>query len=87
MHAHEHYHGGSDSILITTIGLILHSFADGLALGASLFCKLLLINLFIVSFKAEQSSQLGLIIFLAILMHKAPAAVGFGTFLHHEGLR
>lgn len=27
-----------------------------------------------------------MIIYLAILMHKAPAALGFGTFLFHEGL-
>lgn len=29
---------------------------------------------------------LGLLIFIAIMLHKAPAAIGFGTFLHHEGL-
>lgn len=28
-----------------------------------------------------------MIIYIAILMHKAPAALGFGTFLFHEGLR
>jgi len=27
-----------------------------------------------------------LIIFIAILLHKAPAAIGFGTYLSHEGL-
>jgi zinc transporter ZupT len=36
-HAHEHYHGDSDNIIVTTIGLVIHSIADGLALGASLF--------------------------------------------------
>jgi len=43
-----------------------------------------------VSYKSETGSSasgLGLLIFLAILLHKAPAAIGFGTFLHHEGLR
>ena len=39
MHAHEHYHGDSNNILVSTIGLVIHSVADGLALGASLFCK------------------------------------------------
>ena len=35
---------------------------------------------------AEEVEGLGLLIFIAILLHKAPAAIGFGTFLHHEGL-
>jgi hypothetical protein len=45
---------------------------------------------FVVSYKSDTGSTasgLGLLIFLAILLHKAPAAIGFGTFLHHEGLR
>jgi hypothetical protein len=37
-HAHEHYHGGEENVLITTIGLVIHSLADGTALGASLYC-------------------------------------------------
>jgi hypothetical protein len=28
-----------------------------------------------------------MLIFFAVLLHKAPAAIGFGTFLYHEGLR
>lgn len=39
MHLHEHYHGDKENIKVTAIGLVLHSIADGLALGASLFCK------------------------------------------------
>ncbi len=39
MHEHEHYHGGKENIVVTTIGLVLHSLADGTALGASLFRK------------------------------------------------
>lgn len=38
---------------------------------------------------SEQSNTaegLGLIIFVAILLHKAPASIGFGTYLNHEGL-
>jgi hypothetical protein len=31
-----------------------------------------------------QNSGLGMLIFLALLLHKAPAALGFGTFLRHE---
>lgn len=40
LHAHEHDHGGKGNIIITTIGLVIHSLADGAALGASLYCKL-----------------------------------------------
>lgn len=39
-HAHEHYHGDSGNIMVTTIGLVLHSVADGMALGASLYCNI-----------------------------------------------
>ena len=39
MHEHDHFHGGKDNIVVTTIGLVLHSLADGTALGASLFCN------------------------------------------------
>ena len=35
----------NDTIIVTTIGLVIHSIADGLALGASLFCKDILITL------------------------------------------
>lgn len=34
--------------------------------------------------EGAQNADLGLIIFLAILLHKAPAALGFGSFLRHE---
>lgn len=40
-HVHEHYHGGSESILVSTIGLIMHSLADGFAVGVTLFCTLI----------------------------------------------
>ena len=41
---HEHYHGDHENITVTTVGLVMHSLADGLALGASLFCKHVLSN-------------------------------------------
>jgi zinc transporter 9 len=72
--------------LVSTIGLVIHSLADGAALGASFFCKFNKLSL-LVSEKTEEASELGLVIFIAILLHKAPAALGFGTFLYHEGLR
>jgi zinc transporter 9 len=83
-HVHEHYHGGSENVAITLIGLVIHSIADGVALGASFYRKVFDAN-FSVSKISESSNQLGFIIFMAVLMHKAPAAIGFGTFLKHEG--
>ena len=74
-HVHEHFHGGKDNIMVTTIGLVIHSFADGVALGASLY----------LSGRSEENQRLGFIIFIATIMHKMPAAIGFGTFLAHEG--
>lgn len=57
-------------MLITTIGLAIHSLADGAALGSALYLE---------SF--GETTGLGMIIFIAIMLHKAPASVGFGTFL------
>jgi zinc transporter ZupT len=54
MHAHEHYHGEADNIIITTIGLVIHSIADGLALGASLFCKY---NINVMFYVSEQQNR------------------------------
>jgi hypothetical protein len=34
--------GGDGNIIVSTIGLVIHSIADGAALGASLYCKLLI---------------------------------------------
>jgi zinc transporter 9 len=57
----------------TTIGLVIHSFADGIALGAS-------------SADTQTESTLGLIVFIAILVHKAPAAFGLTSVLLKQGL-
>lgn len=57
-------------MLITTIGLAIHSLADGAALGSALYLE---------SF--GETTGLGMVIFIAIMLHKAPASVGFGTFL------
>jgi zinc transporter 9 len=64
--AHSHAHS-------TTIGLVIHSFADGIALGAS-------------SATPSTQSSLGLIVFVAILVHKAPAAFGLTSVLLKQGL-
>ena len=39
-----------------------------------------------MSERLKKESTLGFIVFLAILLHKAPGAIGFGTFLQHAGL-
>jgi zinc transporter ZupT len=75
-------------VIVSTTGLVLHSISDGLALGASLFCKLIKCgvkdSVYIVSEKSNSAGNLGIIIFIAILLHKAPAAIGFGTYLNHN---
>lgn len=57
--------------ITATVGLVVHAAADGVALGA-----------------AATTDQAGveMIVFFAIMLHKAPAAFGLVTFLLHEGL-
>lgn len=54
----------------TTVGLIIHACADGIALGAS---------------STAPSTSLSLIIFVAIMLHKAPAAFGLTSVLLKQG--
>ena len=54
----------------TTIGLVIHAAADGIALAASSFI--------------EQSST-GFVVFLALMIHKAPAAFGLTSVLLKQG--
>lgn len=54
----------------TTIGLVIHAAADGVALGAS----------------STSSSNLSFIIFVALMIHKAPAAFGLTSVLLKQGL-
>jgi|JI9StandDraft_1071089.scaffolds.fasta_scaffold302424_2 zinc transporter ZupT len=42
LHVHEHYHGGEENVIVTLIGFVIHSVADGTALGASFFRKIFL---------------------------------------------
>ncbi len=53
--------------LSATIGLVAHAAADGLAVGASV----------------TSSTETGLIVFVAIMLHKGPAAFGLSSFLKH----
>jgi len=55
----------------TTTGLVIHAAADGIALGVS---------------SSTSNTSLSLIIFLAIMVHKAPAAFGLTSVLLKQGL-
>ena len=56
----------------TTLGLCIHAAADGIALGASS--------------TSSTTKSLSFIIFLAIMVHKAPAAFGLTSVLLKQGL-
>lgn len=57
--------------LATTTGLVIHAAADGIAMGAS---------------STTSDMKLGMIIFVAIMIHKAPAAFGLTSVLLKQGL-
>nr|XP_026483436.1 zinc transporter ZIP9 isoform X2 [Vanessa tameamea] len=57
--------------ITATVGLVVHAAADGVALGAA---------------ATTSHADVELIVFLAIMLHKAPAAFGLVTFLLHAGL-
>jgi len=54
----------------TTVGLVIHGLADGIALGAS----------------STTTNRLSFIIFIALMIHKAPAAFGLTSVLLKQGL-
>ena len=57
--------------LATTLGLVIHAAADGIAMGAT---------------TTTSDLKLGLVVFLAILVHKAPAALSLTSILLKQGL-
>ncbi|EPE31748.1 hypothetical protein GLAREA_12504 [Glarea lozoyensis ATCC 20868] len=57
--------------LATTTGLVIHATADGIAMGAS---------------TSTSNQELGIIIFIAIMIHKMPAAFGLTSVLLKQGL-
>ncbi|KAI8635040.1 Zinc/iron permease [Xylariaceae sp. FL1651] len=57
--------------LATTTGLVIHAAADGIAMGASV---------------SSPDKKLGFIVFIAIMVHKAPAAFGLTSVLLKQGL-
>lgn len=59
------------SKITTTLGLVVHAAADGVALGAA---------------ASTSQTSVQLIVFVAIMLHKAPAAFGLVSFLMHAGL-
>ncbi|XP_017268276.1 zinc transporter ZIP9 [Kryptolebias marmoratus] len=62
----------SNSAHITaTLGLVIHAAADGFALGAAV---------------ATGQVTVQVIVFFAVILHKAPAAFGLVSFLMHAGL-
>ncbi|KAJ2083956.1 hypothetical protein H4R24_000399 [Coemansia sp. RSA 988] len=64
----------------TLIGILVHSCADGLALGAAVAASAAA-----QTGTDEHSSSLEIIVFLALLLHKAPAAFGLITTLKQQG--
>jgi len=54
-----------------TLGLVVHAAADGIALGAA---------------SATSRFNVELIVFMAIMLHKAPAAFGLVSFLMADGI-
>lgn len=74
-------HGGRDvegglmqkgrNDVTATLGLVVHAAVDGIALGAA---------------ATTAHTEVEIIIFIAIMLHKAPASFALVTFLLHEGL-
>jgi len=70
-----HHNIGSKKALQLTVGLVVHSLADGFALGASALSDSAPVG------GESHSSELSLVVFLALLIHKAPAALALTTSL------
>lgn len=79
--AHAHAHAPPDTEagqtlqqnrnrITATLGLVVHAAADGIALGAATVLA---------------HTHLTMIVFIAIMLHKMPAAFGLVSFLLHEG--
>lgn len=56
----------NNDLTTSIIGLLIHSFIDGIALGASAF---------------SENKMTSEVVFLALLLHKAPASFGIGSML------
>ncbi|XP_033212546.1 zinc transporter ZIP9 isoform X2 [Belonocnema kinseyi] len=66
-----HKTGGKERSFTATLGLVVHAAADGVALGAA---------------ATTSQADIEVVVFFAIMLHKAPAAFGLVSFLLHEGV-
>ncbi|KAI7823736.1 Zinc/iron permease [Kickxella alabastrina] len=73
------------SLPSTLIGILVHSCADGLALGAAVAASASAASTSADKSAGEHSSSMELIVFMALLLHKAPAAFGLITTLKQQG--
>lgn len=64
-----------EDLYVTTTGLVVHSLAEGIAMGSSLY----------IQFNGRNASSVGFVVTLALFIHKAPEALGFGSYLKHKG--
>lgn len=62
---------GGERSFTATLGLVVHAAVDGVALGAA---------------ATTAHTDVEMIVFFAIMLHKAPAAFGLVSFLLHEGV-
>lgn len=62
-----------NNTLVTLIGLVIHSAADGLSFGCASFAS-----------TKNNDMEFGLVIFVAIILHKCPAAIGFMSYMMNE---
>lgn len=69
----------SQSALLTTVALSVHSLVEGVAMGASLYLG----QIEKTENEASGSSQVGFMIMIALFLHKGPEAAGYGTFIVH----
>ena len=70
-HPHPHHHPPTLTHSNTALlGILTHSAIDGLALGA---------------ISVSENAALELVVFLAIILHKGPAAFGLASFLLYQG--
>ncbi|KAJ2776803.1 hypothetical protein GGI15_004728 [Coemansia interrupta] len=67
----------------TLIGILVHSCADGLALGAAVAGSAAAAAT--ATEGSEHTSSMELVVFMALLLHKAPAAFGLITTLKQQG--
>ena len=67
-HGHDHVHHPENALMVV-IGLTIHAATDGLAIGAA---------------AATEHAEVGLLVLIAVLAHKVPAAFSVGVFSLHE---